>query len=134
MRILDKLFGKKGKKKENKNNLHPLVSKTIPGPIELRKRELESGDEERYCQYLKRNVVLIKDAIEKGLITCEWTLKDHGNKQLCYNSCIHNMVNQLVIIAYYKEHSIPLEDVYSGIPKILIPKDYAPKSRKKETR
>jgi hypothetical protein len=61
------------------------------------------------------------------LMTCEWTLKDNENKQLCYNSCIHNMVNQLVAITFCKQQSIPLENIYNTMPKILVPKDYAPK-------
>ena len=141
MGLFYKLFGRTNKRNKNENHEHFKWSNKMPGPMQFSRKAIKLGDERRYCQFLKRDVVLVhakndkkedsKDDKTKEMmrkfLECEWTIKDYKNKQCCYNNCIHNGYKQNAIITASLMYSIPMEDVINDFRIKLGLKDYAPK-------
>jgi len=101
-----------------------MAQQTEPGPAELARKEIRDGEERRYCSYWDRDVILIPDMVSPQIITCEWSLKDHAQKNLCYQSCIHNWVNQSAIFQQVQENKLSPQEI-SAIHTYLGVKDYA---------
>lgn len=101
-----------------------IVQKKPPGPAELSRSETRAGDERRHCTYWQRSVVLVA-FLTSERPTCEWTLKDHPKKRLCYQACVHNFVNQIVIDAMSEEKGMSKEQIVTIFGYLGV-KDYAP--------
>jgi hypothetical protein len=104
------------------------LEKEAPGPTDLSRREVKQGEEQRYCTYWQRPVVLVPGPLfERTYLSCEWSLKDNPNKRLCIRPCVHNVVNQIIIVGMSKEKQLSEAEVMT-LSTYLGVKDHAPKS------